>query len=439
MTVWLNKSPREPQKLLSANEESFLREMALRIWRFYAEFGGERHNYLIPDNVEEEGLFEAARVSPTNVGMLLNARQAACEFGFLSTPELAELTRHTFDTIARLDKVRGHLYNWYNTQTLEPLLPITISSVDSGNLAASYYTLRTGVLALLEQPLLSPKLFAGVQDHWRMLSRLKLPQAEGMRLPKETATVTEWIAWSFAAESQSGFAGKSGGEADWWVREARNRILAINRIVREYLPWLLPEFSALRSVAQIGIHGDKPLLLKEAVGFAEQLDGRLARTWATHGNDEPQTLLAEQLRSLLPEARAQLEKLESSIKRLGEEAERFADEMEFGFLLEKGRQLLSIGYEVGPHKLLCACYDMLASEARIATFIAVAKGEIPQQSWFKLGRTHTQAFGRSVLLSWTGTMFEYLMPSLWMRSYPDTLVSRTLAVRWRYSASLRGG
>ena len=115
------------------------------------------------------------------------------------------------------------------------------------------------------------------------------------------------------------------------------------------------------------------------------------------------------------------------LRELAADADQFADEMEFGFLLEKGRQLLSIGYEVGPHKLLLACYDLLASEARIATFIAVAKGEIPQQSWFKLGRTHTMAFGRSVLLSWTGTMFEYLMPSLWMRSYPDTLVSRTLS------------
>jgi hypothetical protein len=101
--------------------------------------------------------------------------------------------------------------------------------------------------------------------------------------------------------------------------------------------------------------------------------------------------------------------------------------MDFAFLLQKGRMLLSIGYEVESRKLHSACYDLLSSEARIAAFVAIAKGDVPQQVWFKLGRTHTMAYGRSVLISWTGTMFEYLMPSLWMRSYPDTLVSRTLA------------
>jgi hypothetical protein len=100
--------------------------------------------------------------------------------------------------------------------------------------------------------------------------------------------------------------------------------------------------------------------------------------------------------------------------------------MDFAFLVQKDRLLLSIGYEVATDKLHEATYDMLASEARIATFIAVARGETSQQSWFKMGRTHTSAFGRSVLLSWTGTMFEYLMPALWMRNYPETLISRSL-------------
>ncbi len=89
--------------------------------------------------------------------------------------------------------------------------------------------------------------------------------------------------------------------------------------------------------------------------------------------------------------------------------------------------MLSIGYDVPGRELHSACYDMLASEARIAAFISVAKGDLEQTSWFKMGRTHTLAYGHAVLLSWTGTMFEYLMPSLWMRSYPDTLMARTLA------------
>ena len=92
----------------------------------------------------------------------------------------------------------------------------------------------------------------------------------------------------------------------------------------------------------------------------------------------------------------------------------------------KSRQLLSIGYDGITHELHSACYDLLASEARIASFIAVAKGDIPQQSWFRLDRSHVLVDGRPALLSWTGTMFEYMMPSLWMRTFPDTLISRSL-------------
>jgi cyclic beta-1,2-glucan synthetase len=121
-----------------------------------------------------------------------------------------------------------------------------------------------------------------------------------------------------------------------------------------------------------------------------------------------------------------LQRLAAGVQALSSEAMRFATEMDFGFLMDKSRLLLSIGYEVERQHLHQACYDLLCSEARIAAFITVAKGEAPQQSWFKLGRIHTMAYGHTPLISWTGTMFEYLMPSIWMRSYPDTLVSRTL-------------
>ena len=100
--------------------------------------------------------------------------------------------------------------------------------------------------------------------------------------------------------------------------------------------------------------------------------------------------------------------------------------MEYGFLLVESRQLLSIGYDGITKELYSSCYDLLASEARIASFIAVAKGDIPQQSWFRLDRSHVLVNGRAALLSWTGTMFEYMMPSLWMRTFPDTLIARSL-------------
>ncbi|MGC2299417.1 MAG: glycosyl transferase, partial [Acidobacteriaceae bacterium] len=163
ITRWLNKPPREPRQQLHREDDLFLREHALRVWRFFHEYGGARHNYLIPDNVEEDGLFEAARVSPTNLGLLFNARQAACEFGFLTAPEFADLMHRSYATMAKLPLFRGHLYNWYTTDTLEPLEPITVSSVDSGNFVASLYTLKTGTLELLKKPLLEPRLFDGLE------------------------------------------------------------------------------------------------------------------------------------------------------------------------------------------------------------------------------------------------------------------------------------
>ena len=129
----------------------------------------------MPDNVEEEGVFEAARVSPTNFGLLLNARQAANTFGYLTIPELVALTERSLQTYDKMEKFRGHIFNWYDTRTLAPIRPITISSVDSGNLAASFYTLRTGCRSLLREPLLNPALFTGIRDHWQLL--MSLPDA----------------------------------------------------------------------------------------------------------------------------------------------------------------------------------------------------------------------------------------------------------------------
>ena len=142
ITAWLNAPPQEDRQSLTGKQQEFLREMALRTWRFFYEYGGAGHNYLVPDNVEEDELFEAARVSPTNFGLLLNARQAAHTFGYLTAPELVDLSHRSLDTFDRMEKRNGHIYNWYDTRTLEPILPRVVSSVDSGNLAASFYTLR---------------------------------------------------------------------------------------------------------------------------------------------------------------------------------------------------------------------------------------------------------------------------------------------------------
>jgi cyclic beta-1,2-glucan synthetase len=449
IALWLNRPPREQKQWIDAREVAFLLQHALRTWRFFREYGGARHNFLIPDNVEEETLFEAARVSPTNFGLLLNARQAAVKLGFLTIPEFCDLTQKSFAAMDRLQKHRGHLYNWYDTHTFEPLKPITVSSVDSGNLAASLYTLRSGAETLLNEPLLSPVLFQGLEMHWQELRKQKGVPGEllARKPPTLQASLQEWCTWTvetadlLAILNIPQYKQPSHDESIWWLHETKARFEAIALILEKYLPWLLPEFTSFQRTSALGSRQEDLLpSLKDAAAFAEQLEHRLSASDGKSSDISGQRHLAESLLTEVSAARERLKKLAASARAISHEAFRKAEDMDFSFLVLKDRQLLSIGYEVESGKLHSACYDMLASEARIATFIAVSRNELSQQGWFKMARTHTSAFGHFVLLSWTGTMFEYLMPSLWMRSYPDTLIARSLfaaaKIQQQFSRSL---
>ncbi len=428
VTVWLNQPPRESGLKFEPNQDRFMRGLALRTWRFFYQYGGESHNYLIPDNVEEEGLFEAARVSPTNFGLLLNARQAAITFGYLTLPEYARLTRASLQTYNKLQKMNGHIYNWYDTRTLEAIHPITVSSVDSGNLAASFYTLHAGTRMMLREPLVSQHLVQGLRDHLALLSELKVTHS--FPAVPVSDDLNAWIEWAFHAEKAGPHphAEDKAAEGTWWLAETNRRIGAITTLVCDYLPWLSPEFKPLHghSVMHNGVYTASDVLLGSAPEISADIDRRLARITTSSASDNVETVLAEKLRDLLSRSIPRISALLADIQAVIADAYRFVYEMDFSFLIEPSRSMLSIGYMVEQDELHKACYDLLCSEARIGAFVAIAKGEAPQASWFKLGRTHTVAYGRPVLISWTGTMFEYLMPALWMRSYPDTLVTRTL-------------
>jgi cyclic beta-1,2-glucan synthetase len=365
LVLWLNSSPRREAGPLSPSDRAFLEEQALLIWRYFQEFGDVQNHWLIPDNVEEKGQHQVRKLSPTNLGMLLNARQAALEFGFITLPEFARATLGTLATYDALEKRHGHIYNWYDIETLKPIPPMIVSAVDSGNLAAGFYSLHAGALDLLERPLKFPAQF-------RDLEAGKL------------ASLDTWLTLAFdrQAHAHSTF-------AELWT------------------PWLVPHFASILPP------GTGSASLATAPEFAQ----RLLRTLPAP---------AGELRDLLESAIPRLIQLRDDLTRIASEAFRHAEAMEYGFLLLESRQLLSIGFDGATGQLHDACYDLLASEARIASFLAVAKGDIPQRCWFKLDRSHVLVDGRAALLSWTGTMFEYLMPTLWMRTFPNTLISRTI-------------
>ena len=425
VALWLNRPPRAPHKHFGAQDTWFLRREAIHIWRYFATFSGQEHNWLIPDNVQEEPLKVAARISPTNLGLLLNARQVACEFGYLTTPEFVEQTIRTLETVTRLPRQHGHLFNWYDTRTLEALRPRFISTVDSGNLVASLLTLQNGCLELLQRPLLNPALLDGYSDHLRMLVELKVISKRKARslLKREQGSSLDHL---FVAEEVPGLSESDNKHAEgtpWFAAQTKNLVEQVRLAVSDYLPWLLPEFRSLRSNLALGLaDGPDSVALARLPGYIDRLQIELQAAIA-HGT--PSLPLAEKLSDRLDEARVNCRRMIAELRRIASLCDQLVREMDFAFLLDGRRKLLSIGYDVEAGRVHSACYDLLASEASIASFVAIAKGDIPQESWFSLSRTHVADHGRPVLISWTGTMFEYLMPALWMRSYPDTLLERT--------------
>ncbi len=392
VATWLSSSPRTLAGPLTAADQSFLREHALLLWRFYADFGGPQNRWLIPDNVEERDLLQVRKLSPTNLGMLLNARQGACELGFLTVPEFVEASLGTLATYDLLEKHRGHIFNWYDIETLKAVPPLTISTVDSGNLAASFYTLHAGCLDLLKHALLTPDSFAALD-----------PAHRNSALTLDTA-----LDWLFDERT----APSAGPTQSWPDAERARRREALRTTVERYLPWLLPEFASLRN---------RNPAFSSQLPTIEHLDERLREVAAALSSAE-----APHLAARLALASEHVLQLQRDLKTLIDRSEHFAESMQYGFLFVPERQLLSIGYDGASHELHSACYDLLASEARIASFLAVAKGDIPQQAWFRLDRSHVLVRGRATLLSWTGTMFEYMMPALWMRSFPNTLLVNAL-------------
>jgi hypothetical protein len=345
---WLNRVPRAGRKGLTRSDVQFVRAGAVRTWRFFREWSTAENNWLIPDNVRADGT-PAPRLSPTNLGFLLNARVAAVHFGYLTLPEFVEQTEHTLRQYALLPKHRGHMLNWYSNETLMPLEPLFVSTVDSGNLVACLWTLKQAALSFAAKPPSDSALWAGI---------------------------------SATAE-----------QAPEPLRD---------RIERSELNWktLLPELEQLARGSAASSSGDEAF-------WAAELADRLshARSWLETG-------LTDELRA--------------SLLSIAEQCDRFATEMDFVFLYQRRKKVLSVGWDVATDTLEPSSYDLLASESRIAAFVAIAKGDVPQDAWFHLGRRHTLFGGERVLVSWTGTMFEYLMPALWMRGYRNTILQDSM-------------
>jgi cyclic beta-1,2-glucan synthetase len=453
---WLNEAPPDP-RALSENDREFLRGTALRTWRFFADHSNAEENWLVPDNVQQDPPLTAHHISPTNLGLLATADLAALDFGYSTMDEFRMSLGRVLGTAEKLQRYRGHLFNWYDTRTLEPKAPLFVSTVDSGNLAASMCAVRQGVLGLLKQPVFGAAVLNGLRDHVLRL-REELPYAfRSGSLMRPVASLLRQLEHSpadlFFLEAvltdardswrrmQEPLAAmhrrleKQGErerseELHYWESLISERMEASLGELYRLAPWLSPE---IEPELRFNIRDARlaPLLAELcAVPTLEALPELYERIRIAliHRLSDENTLypgLHQALESLLmrlPAARARVLGLIQELERLAERAGRLFEEMDFGFLFDSKRKLLRIGYDAGAGQDAESYYDLLASEARTAVFLAIAKGDIPRDAWFRLGRKLTAYRNRRTLLSWSGTMFEYLMPLLHMRSYQNTLL-----------------
>ena len=449
--AWRISQPIGPSAVteLKPKQLAFLRRTARKTWRYFETFVTAQEHWLPPDNFQEEPVpVLASRTSPTNMGLALLANLAAWDFGYLSVGQLVRRTQDALGAMQRLERHRGHFFNWYDTRTLKPLLPLYVSSVDSGNLAGHLLTLGPGLAEFQAQPILAPQVFAGLSDTVGILRELTGRSAELEQLEVELAQPPSTLRAGFdllqratdrAAALAAALQEDAGEELEWWTQ-------ALERNCRDHLedllflaPWLtLAPDSALHGAAATASDNlraklaqlDQAATLRQVSELAQSLCPLLEAALqalslepASARKPEKEACLAQWLR-LLREAGSRAGQRILALETLTRQTAELA-EMDFSFLFDPARDLFSIGFNVTESRLDASFYDLLASEARLCSYVVIAQGQVSQDNWFSLGRLLVALHGDLVLASWSGSMFEYLMPLLVMPNYEHTLLDQT--------------
>ena len=459
---------------LSEIQRKQVHRLARRTWAFFERFAEPDDHWLPPDHFQESPRVHVGHyTTPTNIGMFLVSTLSAYDLGYISLLELAARLRSTFDSMDQLEHYRGHLLNWYDSQTLTALPPRYVSTVDSGNLAACLITLKQGCLSLTESPLLDNKRWQGFLVILDILieilqtleeKKINTSAEDTVPLPAQDIEALElkltgiykrvsaiqnqpeaWIetlvwlsgeGWEKVSrrligvlESHPNLRPESLSDLQIYLNLMNHHLQDMQRSLDLSAPWLnrlnappaqfihLPAWQDFRnslpteiptlSQAEAVYDGIKTALSH----FKAQLQDEAEREWCQKFNDDLLT------------ARTTVESLLMSLRDLAEHANTAVTRMDFRFLFNERRQVFHIGYNANAERLDPSYYDLLASEARIASLIAIAKGDVPQSHWQHLGRPVTNVNGNQVLLSWSGTMFEYLMPTLFTKNYAGTFLS----------------
>jgi len=421
---WISRPVARKHAQLTTEQQQFLHTLARRTWAYFDRFVGPDDNWLPPDNMQEHPVQVVAhRTSPTNIGMALLANLTATDFGYITVAQLMARTANTLDSMDQLERYQGHFYNWYDTQTLKPLHPVYISTVDSGNLAGHLLTLQPGLTGLYDAPVLGPQIVDGIIATARVLDETLseagasnvlnalLPAPDAANLQQlhgwlhRVAAAAEQMLPQATAHSEAG--------AAWCQSLVQQCQAALDELA------LLTPWAALPEHAIFDTSMTRMPTLRELAGLA-RASAAVAVNDLAPDERERQQQLAQLFEQGSNAAHERMRALADLAQRCGAFAQ-----LEYGFLYNPTTNLLAIGYNVSERRLDASYYDLLASEVRLASFIAIAQGQLPQEHWFALGRQLCIVSGKPVLLSWSGSMFEYLMPLLVMPNYPNTLLDQT--------------
>lgn len=465
LLVWfLNLQPpaRQRSQKLPEKDRRFLRQVARRTWRYFSSFVNAETTWLPPDNYQvahQNSL--AMRTSPTNIGLWMTSVLGAHDCGYLTIDQVVARLTHTMETIGRLERYRGHLLNWYDIQTLAPLEPRYVSAVDSGNLLGALWALEQGLDELVHGPLLDGKAFAGLADTGEILKQeAALTGVTALYCQSLDQLLAEWnnppsaigdlIRLQRRIEVNVRSVVATAGVTPW-VAELEQQAAAWVRNSDHYLTWI--EILAEKSEEELAPLGAMALLairqdLSKLPSLAELARGQSSSIpilTAIRGEvSAVAPLLAAWIdrvieafatsRWLAGETLGMAEQLIINVREL-------SAALDMRFLYDSKRKQFSIGFNVSTNLLDGSSYDLLASEARFGSFAAIARGDVPMEHWFSMGRLYSAIGQQRVLLSWAGTMFEYLMPLLFQHSYGNTLLDKAareaVAVQIAYGRTRR--
>lgn len=418
-----------PLQKITQEDLRFVHQVGRRTWCYFDEFVNATSNWLPPDNYQAALQVEVAqRTSPTNIGLWMLAAVSANDLGYISADEVLQRIQATLDTLKKLELYEGHLLNWYDTQTLKPLYPRYVSTVDSGNFLASLWTLNKALDELVHAPLIPTNASIGLRDTIDCLIEDNHPQSNALQplyslFKDKTSTIREF---QLLIQVLNQTVESLTVEKPAWLEYLKRQLRDWTSILSRYYSWLeittqIPDRLKEHSVEIKAIASKFYSLHEIGSGILAE---KLAHIINHAKNDSSTTEWATQLQTEVQNAQWYAGEKLAQAQTIIDEIHELGDATNMNFLYNPERKLFTIGYHVDDCKKDNSYYDLLASECRISSLIAIAKGDVPLEHWWALGRPYGIVDGKHVLLSWGGTMFEYLMPLLFNIQFPTSLIGQ---------------